>query len=149
MKLTQAYAAKRALFDKLTVQAQAGFPLEGVQVTYQAPGDPQRADLFGGGFRFDGSEVSGEPGRAVVDEIIHQTVIVRVSDPQMTVRDAEVEIERIADVVAGLFSTDPYLDDHQGMQVVGVGAGLGDPNPSENWGRSLLAFEVDVECLMT
>jgi hypothetical protein len=148
VKATQVYAAKRALFDLLATQAQTGFPLDGVQVTYQAPGDPGRADLFAGGVRFEQTEASGHPGRVVVDEISHLTVIVRVSDPELTVRAAEVEVERIADVLADLFDGEPFLDDGKEMQVVGFGAGQGDYAPSEGWGRSMLAFEVDVQCLI-
>jgi hypothetical protein len=148
MKSTQAYVAKRALFDRLAVQSQAGFPLADVQVTYQAPGDPQRADVFGGGVRFEQTELSGEVGRVLVAEMAHLTVIVRVSDPGMTVREAEVEVERIADVVVNLFDADPWLDEHKLMQVVGLGAGQGDYEPSEGWGRSMLGFEVDVQCLI-
>lgn len=148
MKSTQAYAAKRALFDRLAVQSQTGFPLANVQVTYQAPGDPQRADLFGGGVRFEQAEVSGEIGRTVVDEMAHLIVIVRVSDPALTVREAEVEVERIADVVTDLFDADPWLDGDKVMQVVGLGVGQGDYEPAEGWGRATLGFEVDVQCLI-
>jgi hypothetical protein len=149
MKITTAYAAKRALFDLLAVQAQAGFPLEGVQVTYQAPAEASPADLYGGGIRFEQNDLSGEPDAMVVDEVMHLTVIVRVSNPDLTVRQADAEVERIGDVFMGLFDADPWLDDAKSVLARGVSAGVGDYEPSAGWGRAVLVFELDVQCLMS
>ncbi len=144
-----AYTVKRALFDLLEVQSQAGFPLEGVQVTYSAPTDPTRADLYGAGFHFIQAETTGHPGRVVVDETVSVALIVRVSDPAAEVETTDAEAERIADVLADVLDDNPFLDAAQEMTVVGLSTGVGDYDPILGFGRSTLGLEVAVQCLIS
>lgn len=147
VKATLAYQVKRALFTLLTVQGQPGFPLEDVQVTYRAPTNQSRADVFLAGHHSFQTETSGEPGRVVVSEVVSVAVLIRVSDPAAEVDATDTETEFIADVVAAALDV-KFLDDDEQLEVLAIASTQGDYDPVLGYGRSVLALEVQVQCLI-
>jgi hypothetical protein len=141
MKSTMAYAAKRALFDELKVQSAHGMALDGVDVSYDYPPNPGRSIIYGGGVRFMHTDEAGE-WNTVGSEVITIGVYVRVMKTDMTVREVEVELERIADTICEVFTDKPYIAGN--MTWIGIAQGSGDYSRPPEGAEGVLSLQVMV-----
>jgi hypothetical protein len=147
VKSTQAYAAKRALFDALTVQAAPGMPLDGVQVAYEYPArDLTRKVIYGGGVRFTHEDLAGEWGE-IVNETVTVGVYVRVLRPDADVKTVEADVEALADQLTALFAAQPQLGGT--MTWLGIAAGHGDYSRGPDGPEAVLSLQVLVGAVLT
>jgi hypothetical protein len=146
VKATRAYQVKRALFDLLTGYTATNGPLAGIQVAYSYPPQPERLTIYGGGVRFTHEDMAGEVGQ-VVSEVVTTGLYLRAAAPDWTVRDADQEIETLADVVAGLLAGEPDLGGH--FTWLGIGNGLGDYWPNDDQNTSTLGFQLQIGAVLT
>lgn len=108
MKATNAYAAKRALIDRLTALSQVvGHPLEGVQVAYDKPGDMKDRCIYGGWARFTRGEGAAEG--VLAQETVLVDLYVRVLGRALDARATEALVEGLGDVIADELARDPEL----------------------------------------
>jgi hypothetical protein len=78
VKATNAYAAKRALIDRLTALSQVvGHPLEGVQVGYARPSGITDRCVYGGKARFVVRGDDGDAEGQTAHEVVTTEVYVR------------------------------------------------------------------------
>lgn len=142
MKATNAYAAKRALIDRLTVLAATGQPLEGVQVADSYPRDISDRCVYGGGARFTQSQEAAEPG-ALRFETVSTGLYVRVLGRGLSVRETETLVEGFGDTVADILADEPELGG--GLTFLQITAGTADFYPNDDGIEAILALSVDVE----
>jgi hypothetical protein len=142
VKATNAYAAKRALVDRLTVLAMAGQPLEGVQVADTYPRNISDRCVYGGGARFTQTQESAEPG-GLRFETVSTGLYVRVFGRGLSVRETETIVEGYGDIVGDLLAKDPDLGG--GLTFTQITAGAADFYPGDDGVEAILALSVDVE----
>jgi hypothetical protein len=107
---TAAFANKRTIFDTFANYASPGQWLDGVQIEYSYPGTPSATLVYGGRVTFeqpvDDGAVSGD------DEVKLDTdtiwVFVRITG-RSTVRDADIEAERIGDLLGAIVRKNPRM----------------------------------------
>lgn len=154
---TNAYAAKRAIVNRLQELARGGGPLStlGVdggplQVKYDnRPKDMERRCIYGGGVRFD-----RPPEKTVVDgrrelagEDAVTTWFVRVkgfSDDE--IEDLDEAAETIGEALGGIFADEPTIAG--GRSVSKIVAGQGDYSYDDTDNVSLLMYEVHTESVI-
>lgn len=142
MKATNAYAAKRALIDRLTELSQVvGHPLEGVQVADAYPAGITDRCIYGGGARFVQDEGAAEA--VLRHETVTTGLYVRVFGRDLDVRDTEVIAEGFADVIADELVKNPELADS--LSFTQITAGSADFYPADDGVEAVLALSVDVE----
>jgi hypothetical protein len=151
---TNAYAAKRAIIDRLILAAtQRGNPLADNAATVQYAFNPTTATdvtVYGGGLTFDqdpaNEAVDGER-RRLVQEVASLALVVRVQrvpDPATVeqIRDTDEVCENIGDFIGDLFSREPRLAG--GSSITRIRSGLGDYDPTDTRAVSRLSYLVDV-----
>lgn len=146
---TNAYAAKRALFDRLAQIAGVGRPLANVQVAYSWPGSTVGMEcVYGGGVTFeqpgDGDAVDGR--RRLVKEQAQVSVHIRVVHSPATaddVRNTDERAEAIGEVIGAELATDPSLAG--GRSVTRIVGGQGDYSNNGDQAVSILSYRVTVE----
>lgn len=146
MKATNAYAAKRALINRLTVLAATGQPLEGVQVVDSYPRDVTDRCVYGGGARFTQTQEAAEPG-ALRFETVTTGLYARVLGRGLDVRATEQLVETLGDVVADVLADDPDLGG--GLTFTQLVAGSADFYPNDDGVEAILALSVQIESHLT
>lgn len=142
MKATNAYAAKRALIDRLKILSKvSGHALEGVQVSDSYPRDIADRAIYGGGARFTQDQESAEPG-LLRFETVTTGLYVRVFQVG-TAREIESAVEELGDIVAEVLAEDPDLDD--GLMFAQIVAGTADFYPTDSGIEAILALSVQIE----
>lgn len=145
---TTAYAAKRALFDRLAALTATGQPLEGIQVGYSWPGSTvERVCVYGGGVTFSQEQAAAEWG-TVLREVVTVGVHIRVSGPDLSVEDTDLQADSVADAIGDALQADPHLAGN--LTFIGVAGGQGDYQPSaEDTGAvSILSLRIQVEAYL-
>lgn len=153
---TNAYAAKRAIFNRLQELARTG-PLStmGVdggplQVKYDnRPRDMQARCIFGGGVRFD-----RDPAKTVVEgrrELAEETAIttwfIRVAGtPDVEIVDLDEQAETIGEVLGRAIAADPQLAG--GSSVSRLFAGQGDYTYDDDSNISKLGYEIHTDSVI-
>lgn len=145
MKSTMAYAAKRALFDELKVHTAQGMALDGTDVSYEYPPNPGRSIVYGGGVRFIHTDEAGE-WNTVGSEVITIGVYIRVMKTDFSVREVDVELERIADVICKIFVDKPQIAGT--MTWLGVAQGNGDYSRPPEGAEGVLSLQVMVGAVL-
>lgn len=141
MRATNAYAAKRALIDRLTVLSKvAGHPLEGVQVADAYPRDIAARAVYGGGARFtqDDGAAEGAVRRETVTAGLYVRVLLEGGQ-----RAVEAVVEGYGDVIAGVLAENPDLA--PGLTYTQITGGSADFYPNDSGIEAILALSVDIE----
>ena len=142
MKATNAYAAKRAVIDRLKSRAATtGHPLEGVQVADAWPPNIGERCIYGGGARFTQAEGAAEPGE-VRRETVTTGLYVRVLLAG-DVRSVEAVAESYADIVAAELAEDPDLA--PGLTFTQIVGGSADFYPTDDGVEAVLAMSVEID----
>lgn len=138
---TFAYTAKAALFDYLTTLTGVGQPLEGIQVSYAFPGNPEHICIYGGGIRFEQRDVVEESPGVMVSEETLVSVYIRVSvTPPTDVRDTDEQCAAIGAAFGAILRQNPKLIGGNG--VVGIARGTADYTQTDDETISILAYQV-------
>lgn len=145
MKATNAYTAKRGLFDFLTGVA----PFVGadaVQLLY-ARNDRllERTCVYGGGARFVQSAETAEGG--IRFEMVTTGLYVRALTPGLDVRAAELVVEGIADAVATTLTDHPDLGG--GLTFEQIVGGSAEWWPTDDAVEVILALSCQIESHLT
>lgn len=141
---TLVYAAKAALFDRLTAYAQPAQPLAGLQVAYAFPGDNVDLEcLYGGGVRFEQRDAIAEAPGIMITEEAQVSVYIRICHrPPTDVRDTDTRAAAIGAQLGVLLKTEPKLAGNN--TVVGIDSGAGDYSQTADETISILAYKVRI-----
>lgn len=142
---TNAYAVKRAVFDRLKQLTPAGGLLADVQVSYAWPGVPtmSRRCVYGGGVRFEqvADAVDGTDTLKLERAVIGLYVeVVRDADAD-DVETADVDAEAIGDIIGGIIAREPNLTGGRVQEITG---GEGDYQQFSSTVRVVLRYDVTV-----
>lgn len=108
MKATALYVAKRELIDRIDrASKEVGGVLDGVQVSYMRPGNVADRAIYGGSGRSTRGAADAESRTA--EEALTMGLYVRTLGFTDSVRDAEAEVETLADAAVTLLYEDPEL----------------------------------------
>lgn len=144
MTVTEALAAKKALFDRLTALVVKPLPLAGVQVSYAWPGrSPQREVVYGGGVRFTRASAGHDGQRELWLETAIVGLYVRVTKSGVDVADTDARAVEIARVVETLLEDEPRLAG--GFTYTGITGGSADYAADDNGPVSILAYQVQIQ----
>ncbi|MBM0257054.1 hypothetical protein [Micromonospora sp. 4G55] len=147
MNATNVYVAKKALFDGLTVLAQPGQPLDGIQVAYAFPGEIGLELLYGGGVRFTHNDATAERW-VVTEEVALVSVYIRVHRKEPRVVEAtDARAAEIFGQIVDVLRAYPRLG--AGLSVTGVTQGQGDYDQPQDESVSILGVQVRVESDIT
>jgi hypothetical protein len=150
---TNAYAAKRALFERLIAakgqllaRLQAETPpgeVDDVQVAYSYPRTPQRYLVYGGGVTF-GQDTAGTDGQrdVLVQETATIGVYIRVALPGGTVEAADVRAEALGEAFGQLLANEPDLCGANSL--IDIAGGEGNYGGDDSTAVSLLTYQVTV-----
>lgn len=147
MKATNAYAAKRAVFARLSDHTHGAGPLAGVQVAYDWPGNVTRECVYGGGVRFTQTEEGHDGRRAIRREVATLGWYVAVTGEGQGALETEQRIEEIADAIGELLSAEPHLGGRLTFEE--IASGQGDYWPIDGATESRLGLQVTVTSLLT
>lgn len=139
---TNAYAAKKALFDRLAAKAEAGQPLEGIQVAYAFPGNVDAECVYGGGVRFDHVDAVAEAPGVMVAETALVSVYVRILARQGDVVDTDARAAEVLATLGALLRAEPKLAGWQTW--LGMASGQGDYQRTDDEAISILAVQVRI-----
>jgi hypothetical protein len=140
---TSVYAAKTALFDRLTAYAQPAQPLAGLQVAYGFPNAPDLECLYGGGVRFEQRDAVAEAPGIMVTEEASIGVYIRVAiRPAGDVRTTDTRAAAIGAQLGVLLRAEPRLAG--GNTIIGIASGAGDYSQTDDETVSILAYQVRV-----
>lgn len=144
MTVTEALAAKKALFDRLTAHAVKPLPLAGVQVSYAWPGrSPLRECVYGGGVRFTRVSAGHDGDRELWLETASVGLYVRVAKTAVDVEVTDQRAVEIAEVVETLLADEPRLAG--GFTYTAVTGGSADYSVDDNGPVSILAYQVQFQ----
>lgn len=139
---TNAYAAKKALFDRITQLAATGQPLDGITVAYAWPNRPGVECIYGGGVRFEQRDAVAEaPGVMVSEEALVSIYIRVMASPPEDVSITDARAEAIGNEVTALLRTEPQL---AGGLLLGIARGQGDYTQTDDETISILSYQVRV-----
>jgi hypothetical protein len=146
---TNAYAAKRALVDRLTTMTAAGQRLDGIQVAYKWPGATVReVCVYGGGVTFTHDAEQGVTDGAG-DRLDLETatigLYIRIVNRDLgddDVRDADIQAETIGQIIGEELARDPKLAG--GLSYTRISAGTGDYQATDDEVVTLLAYQIQV-----
>lgn len=139
--MTNAYAAKKALFDLLDANNGPSQVLDGVQVAYAYPArDVEEKCVYGGGVRFDHEDDVAESPGVLVRETALVGVYVRVvTRPALSVAETDTAAAAIGAAVLGLVKANPKLAG--ALTWVGVRSGQGDYSQTDDETIAVLAYQ--------
>jgi hypothetical protein len=149
---TAAYAAKRAVVDRLVQRAaQPGNALSGVQVAYSWPGNTAAMEcVYGGGVTFDqpGTDdaVDSQRHRLVKETAtvgVHIRIAASPPDAVEPIRATDARAEAIGDEIGALLAAQPGLAG--GSSVARLLRGQGDYSPTDDQAVSTLSYQISVE----
>jgi hypothetical protein len=150
MGATNAYAAKRAIIDRLAaLAASGGGPLAGVQVAYSWPGkNAEMVCVYLGRVTFEhpADEELADGPDSLPKEVatIGLHISVAQSPPSDDgVRDTDIQAEEIGDAIGDLLMREPRLAG--GHSIARIAAGEGDYIPTDDQARSVLTLRITVE----
>ncbi|UUV34381.1 hypothetical protein NQK81_13300 [Amycolatopsis roodepoortensis] len=145
---TAAASVKKALFDALKAQSGQGQPLDGVQVSYSFPGNPERACLFLGRARFN-HELSTfmAGGRLPRTETLTVTVVIYARDIGSDQYAADSRAVAIGTVLEDLLATDPTAGG--AVLIRRVESGELEPLVDDDGVIASLSYSVTVESELT
>lgn len=139
---TNAYTAKKALFDRLAQLAATGQPLDGITVAYAWPSIPGTECIYGGGIRFEQRDAVAEaPGVMVSEEALISVYIRVMNSPPVDVSVTDARAETIGNEVTALLRTEPQL---AGSLLLGIARGQGDYTQTDDETISVLSYQVRV-----
>jgi hypothetical protein len=139
---TNAYTAKKALFDRLIALSATGQPLDGINVSYAWPSIPGNECIYGGGVRFEQRDgVAEAPGIMVSEEALVSVYIRVMVSPPDDVAVTDARAAEIGDEVAALLRTEPQL---AGNRLLGIARGQGDYTQTDDETISILSYQVRV-----
>lgn len=115
-----AFAAKRAIIDRVSALVGSDLDLADVQVSYSYPGEPERRCVYGGTFSFVQRSAIEEPG-LLMAEVDAVELYVRIYRPGDDVRVADADAEAIMESIATDLATNSKLAG--ALSVTGVSAG--------------------------
>lgn len=153
MSSTNAYAAKRAIIDRLKeLAAGTSGPLAGVQVLYAFSGVMQNVCVYGGGVTFDqpGDDDAVEGRSRIPRESAFVGIHIRVakSPPGVDgIRDTDIVAEEIGDAIAEEFADNPHIGG--GHSVSRIFNGQGDYSPNDDSAVSTLSLRINVDSWVT
>lgn len=146
---TNAYAAKRALFDFLSTLNTSGGPLSGttdrpIVVAYGFPTEPGLKCVYGGGVRFDQRQAVAEGVGLAVSEAVNLSLYVRcVERPSCDPEITDQQCVEIGMVLAASLRSNPTLG-VTGFRVDGISGGIGDYHRNDDETVSILAYSIAV-----
>ena len=146
---TRVYEGKKALFDRLAVLTATGQPLDGIQVAYAFPGDPQLECVYGGGVRFSHEDAVAERG-VLVTEVALVSVYIRVArKPAVPVEETDTRAAEIFAQLAVQLTGNPYLAGQ--LMFAGITQGQGDYEvlPDGSQSTSILGVQARIETDLT
>jgi hypothetical protein len=144
MPVTEALAAKRALFDRLAGLAVKPLPLAGVQVSYAWPGrSPDRECVYGGGVRFTRESAGHDGRRELWLESAVVGLYVRVTISGAQVQETDERAVAIAGTVETLLQDEPRLAG--GFTFMGITGGSADYVADDTGPISILAYQVQIQ----
>jgi hypothetical protein len=149
VKATNAYSAKRALFNVLAALAEgasdgSALRRDGVkvQMSYDYPAPLLSECVFGGGVRFTQSEAGHDGHLAMRVETTTIGIYVRVMRAADSARITDARVEEIADFLGDWLAENPDLGGV--FTFAEIGSGQGDYFPSDSERTSTLALQVVV-----
>ena len=153
MKLTNAYAAKRALFAKMAELAAGSGELSPlrqkygdgpVQVSYDYPArDLARECVYGGGVRFTQTEAAHDGNVPLILETVMVGIVIRINGTGApSAQFTDQRAEEIADFYAEFLAANPDLG--AGFTFSEVTTGQGDYFPTDEERTSILGFQIGV-----
>lgn len=141
---TEAYAAKRALFDRLQSLTGPGLPLAGLQVAYAWNGRiSEREQVYGGGVRFVRANAGQDGNEVLWLETTTIGLYVRVHIPGGEVHETDARCEEIGGVIETLLAAQPDLGG--GFTYTGMSGGTGDYAADDDGPTSVLAYQVQCQ----
>jgi hypothetical protein len=139
---TNAYVAKRAIFDRFSELAADGQLLAGIQVSYEYPRQVERELVYGGGVKFQQSDDAEDGEHDILSyEQAAVGVYIRVTGPSMDVREADARCEEIAGLLAATLKSKPRLTPAIAYSRIISGQGDYHRGPAP---ISILALEVNI-----
>lgn len=123
---TNAYAVKKALFDRLeTASGTADSDLYQVQVDYAWNGQAERERIYLGPVQIEQefAALGRAGGRVSRDEWAVVSVFIEVMRPGATVQETDERAQELGTVLEELVAANPTLDDVSGVQYGGVAGG--------------------------
>lgn len=137
---TNAYVAKKALFDLWDANNGPAQALAGVQVAYAFPAAPDMKCIYGGGITFEHSDASAEtPGILVRESVLVSAYIRVVARPVGEVADTDAVAAQIGGAMLGLVKANPKLAGP--LTWVGVRGGQGDYQQTDDETISILGYQ--------
>jgi hypothetical protein len=142
--MTEALAAKRALFNRLSSLTGPGLPLAGLQVAYAWPGRvAEQQCVYGGGIRFTRASAGHDGHAELWLETAQVGVYVRVATPGAEVVDTDARVQEIAAVIETVLAEQPELTG--GFTYTGISGGSADYAADDTGPTSILAYQVQVQ----
>jgi hypothetical protein len=139
---TNAYTAKKALFDRLIQLSATGQPLDGITVSYGWPNTPGIECIYGGGVRFEQRDAVAEaPGILVSEEALVSVYIRVMKSPPVDVSVTDARAADIGDTLTALLRIEPQL---AGGLLLSIARGTGDYTQSDDETISILAYQIRV-----
>lgn len=146
MPTTNATTAKTALVALWQAQTGSGGLLDGVQVSYAAPGEMGALCLYGGGWRMVQDDAVAEtPGVLVQEELSLSWYIRATSRPRCDVSETDATCNGVATALGVVMKANPKLAG--GLSLLGIAAGQGDYFNTDDETVSIFALQVRVRSM--
>jgi hypothetical protein len=138
---TNAYAAKRAIIDRLKLDTGPGQRLDGVSVGYAYSWDMTDQCIYCGGHTFTVTDDAVD-GKDVLNlETVTVWLYIRVFLPGGTVEDSDNRCEQLGAVVGEILGDHPDIG---GFDYTQITAGRGDYDVTDDGPISILAYQLNV-----
>lgn len=135
---TNAYLAKKALFDYLKAQV----ALADYQVSYAWPGNAETICIYGGGIRFDQNDATGY-ANLVRWENAECSLYIRVlARPATSVEETDAQAAEIGETLGELLRADPTLGGR--VKSASISGGAGDYNQPDDETVSILSYRITI-----
>ena len=140
---TNASVAKKAIIDKLKLQAGPAMPLDGVGIGYAYKPDLGHESIYGGGFRFTHTDDVAEPGGIMVSEEVEVSLYIRViARPKTSVEETDERCRAIGQTIGAMIRLDPKLGG--GMSITRIAGGAGDYEIGDDHCQSTVGYNLRV-----
>jgi hypothetical protein len=143
---TNAYAAKRSIFDRLATLTGPGQRLDGIEVAYKYPGKYVTTRcIYGGGVTFVHADAAVDGREVLTLETANIILCIRIVERDLgddDVRTADAEAERIGDILGEILTAEPGIAG--GSSTTTFAGGTGDHQITDDEVITVLAYQLTV-----